>query len=277
MFLGLTLNQKIIQFFVVVYLSLFQILLNAEPISSVKNQIKQPSQSPCHLVFGFTEWVPLQYINESGNAVGIQMALTKAVVENMGCSLSYRFGTWSENLMRLKEGEVDFIANATQTENRESYALFSIPYRKDEFAVFVKFKDKENFNSSSLESLKQSGFRLGLTQGYQYGDEIENWQNDEKYNEQLSYTLVAEKNIERVYESKIDGLLEDPFVISYKLRAKDINQPLVPLTTRTFGKKSAFMFSKKKIDAAFLAQFNESLKQTLKNPKHQSIWFNITN
>jgi len=228
----------------------------------------------CVLVFGFTEWKPLQYVDDNGLPTGIQIDLSKAVLEELGCELKYEFGTWSNSLAKIKTGEIDFTANATETSERKNYGLFSAAYRRDEFTIFVRHPDKKKFEKYSISELKKSNFRLGLTRNYLYGEEVEQWQSDEKYNHLLSYVDHADDNLDKLFKGEIDGVLFDPFEVAYKLRSKDLSQRIVSLPIRTFGREVSFIFSKKRFDDEFIQRFNKALKKIVNDPKNQSLWIN---
>lgn len=244
----------------------------AQPSIDESMGLNSASHSECILKYGFTEWKPLQYLNSQGKPVGLQVNLIEAVVQKAGCKIKYIPVTWDENMKKIEAGELDFTANATPSKKRESYARFSAPYRKDEFAVFVRQELKQKLNTSSIQDLVDSNFRLGLTRQYIYGEEIQRWQNDPVKNHLLSYSTRAEDNIDRLFNGDIDGFLEDPFVISYKLRSRDLNKKVVPLSIRTFGSEACFMFNKQNFSQHFMERFNHALEQVKTDPAHQTIW-----
>ena len=252
----------------IIFLGFNQALAEETLLDANNNDNKQS----CQLTFGFTEWKPLQYLNKSGIPTGIQIDLVKKILKEMDCQLKFNFGTWAENLEQIKLGEVDFTANASKTIERQTWGLFSTPYRKDEFTVYVKQEDKEKFKFNSIEALKKSGFKLGLTQNYMHGSEIEAWQNESQYKNQLTYVEFADQNFERLFNNEIDGLLEDPLVVSYRLRAKDFERRVIALPIRTFGRDVSFIFSKKNFDQAFIEKFNQALNKVTNDPSNRSIW-----
>lgn len=257
------------------YLLLIIFLSNASALSFAQEEkvsSNKPISQKCELSFGFTEWKPLQYLDDSGNPVGIQIDLSKAVLKEMGCEIKFDFGTWSDSLKKIESGKIDFTANATATPEREKYGIFSAPYRRDEFVIFVKQKDKKRFNAMSMDELKNSNFRLGLTRNYLYGQEIEEWQADKENKHLLSYVDLADENIQRLFNDEIDGLLFDPFEVAYKLRSKDLSEKIVPLSVKTFGREVGFIFSKKKFDRDFIEKFNKALNKVIQDPQNQSIW-----
>ncbi len=230
----------------------------------------------CHLTLGWTEWKPLQYYNNRGELEGLQIDFIREIAKQMGCKLSYVEGNWQQLLDYIKSGEIDFIADATATTQRKEFALFSVPFRRDSFTVYVRTKERTKYQPYSLEQLKLMGFKLALTEGYLYGGQIELWKNDKKYNQYLSYAVTTEENMKRLSNNEIDGFVEDPLVVSYKMRSgdKELSSHVSPLSFRTFGLEASFMFSKKTVSKDLVKQFNQALLKVQSNPVYQSIWFN---
>lgn len=232
-----------------------------------------PSNSEkCHLTFGLTEWKPGQYTNASGELVGVQIDLIRTIAQNINCEISFVEDSWINILEKLRNGEVDFTGNATPSKKRREYGLFSIPYHQDLFTIYVLAEAREKFNFETFSGLKLAGFNLGLTEDYIYGQEIKSWKNDKKYAKYLSYASSTDDNMERLFRKEIDGVLEDPFTISYRMRAHDLKLRVLPLPVRSVGLEVCFMFSKKTIEQKFVERFNLALKQIKMSPQFHSIW-----
>jgi len=228
--------------------------------------------SNCHLKYGLTEWIPLQYIDDQGEAQGLQIDFVSSILQRMNCKLSFIPIPWNENLAKIKTGEVDFTANATPSDERRQYAYFSIPFHRDTFAVYVRSEDSEKYKMNSLSDLKISQFKLGLTKQYLYGEEVEAWQKDKKHAHLLSYVSAPRDNFVRLFEGEIDGFLEDPFVVAYKLRSGELAKKVTSLPIRTFGHEASFIFSQASVTEDFVTRFNKALQAVKQLPKFQHLW-----
>lgn len=227
----------------------------------------------CHLKFGWTDWKPLQYKNAHGQVDGLQIDLLKAIAEQMSCELEFIYQeNWLSMLDSIKRGTIDLVANATPSEERKKFALFSEPYRKDTFSVYVRSEDRDKFNVRTIKELKSKNFRLGLTSGFLYGGEIDRWKTDPQRKHLLSYTKLSAENNQRLINGEVDGIIGDPFVISYSLRSQSLSRRIVPLFIGTIGLEASYMFSKKSISKSTLATFNKALITVHQNPKYQTIW-----
>ncbi len=242
-----------------------------------EKRISEPKvrNSQCHLNFGLADWRPLQYIDENGEAQGFQVGLVRAIADELGCSLSFIVGDWKEIIDGLKEGTIDFVPDATKTLEREQFANFSIPYRKDTFAIYVRKKDINNYKEQDIQSLKESRFRLAINRNFLYGNEIEAWQSDEKYNQSIIYSDNTEQNFDKLFSEEIDGFVEDPYVMAYLFRSAKVKKIMTTLPLPIQSHHSCFMFSKKRISISFIEKFNSALNKVKKRPEYRISWFNL--
>ncbi len=240
--------------------------------SKVSPIMKVAEDPNCHLTFGWTEWLPLQYLNSQGELQGLQIEFVNSIAKELGCRLVFMQGSWVNLIDKVKRGEVDFISNATITEQRSTYAYFSNAYREDVFTLYVRSIDQKNYPQNNINDLKTSQFKLGLTRNFLYGEAIESWQRDQNYNQFLSYADSTKENAQRLITAEIDGFLEDPYVISYQLVSQQLSQ-ISKLKITLFGYQSRFMFSKKTVSPERIERFNQVLAKVLLLPRFQGSWF----
>ena len=256
----------------VLFLILFcTITINTEATDSLDQPFNKQA-SECRLIFGWTEWPPLQYFNPNGEISGIQIDLVNAVADKMGCHVTYIEKDWNQIVELIRDGEIDFTANATPSIEREKFAHFSDSYRRDSYAIYVRTEDFDKFNTSSIDDLKKTGIKLGLTRNHLYSSEIEQWKLDSNYNHNISYALSPSANMDRLILGEIEGSLEDPFIYAYKKRTKQITESLSRLPINIFGHKVSFMFSKKNVNGKFLKTFNDALHNIQQTAEFNSIW-----
>ncbi len=243
------------------------------PDSALNASQSSLAEEPCHLRYGWGEWRPLQYLNEKGETVGINLEFTRAVAKAMNCEMSFPiYANWKDLLNAIKQGEVDVVGNATFTQERAEFAYFSKPYRQDVYAIYVLANSYPKFASMNFESLKVHGFRLALTEKYIYGIDIDSWIKDERYKSLLRFTKKTEDSYRLLLNGEVDGVIEDPFVVSFNIRTLKIEQELRSLPIQAFGLPVSYMFSKKTVTAKRVEQFNEALENVLAMPAYHSIW-----
>jgi polar amino acid transport system substrate-binding protein len=229
----------------------------------------------CHLNIGIAEWQPLQYVDTNGEPQGLQVDFVRAIVKELDCSLSYTIGDWNKMVAGVENGTIDFVPDASMTEPRAKFGHFSIPYRNDSFAIYVRKDDQTKYLKSELTDLKKSKFKLAINNDVFYGEEIEAWQTDPEYKDTIVYSNNMRQSYDKLLAEEVDGFVEDPYVMAYQFRSKKIAKTLKPLPIRISSHQSCFMFSKKRISLDFVDRFNVALSKVKQQKGFQSSWFQL--
>ena len=247
--------------------------LQASELSVIQGESYK--NTDCELTFGWISRKPLQFVGDNNQLQGLQIELVKSIGNKMQCKINFVEGSWQELVERIKFGEIDFMPGATITKARSKFANFSEAYRQDVFVIYVAKDKLDDYHDITLEEIKKSNFKLGLTQGFLYGDEIESWQSNNQLNHYLSYEEENEKNAQRLFDGEIDGFLEDPYVIAYNQRSAELKSRVSVLPLKVFGHRSSFMFSKKSVSLKTIEKFNLALSQALQLRQFKISWFEM--
>lgn len=225
----------------------------------------------CSLVMGWDPWEPYLYADVDGTISGLDIELISAIADRAGCEISFAQASWSELLKRLRAGEVDVVAGASKTRNREAFARFSDPYRRETFALYVRDTEASRYPSTVIADVLALGMKIGVVSDYVYGDEIAALQDDPQYADQFVEVPISELNYVSLLDYTIDGFLEDPFVAATILRkkgyAEDIEQhPLIVDTGAVH-----FMFSRATVSKDIVDRLNTALSELIANGSYQAI------
>lgn len=99
-----------------------------------------------------SEYEPMEYLDESGNSVGLDIDIIKKIADKLGITLSLKEYGWDDLFLAVKKGEVDLaISSVTITTERQKEILFSIPYFNGGQSIIVR---SETDNILSPEDLK---------------------------------------------------------------------------------------------------------------------------
>ena len=200
-----------------VSLFLFGVLtfLNLEIVANAKGYDVSGSSS-CELSIGVSNWLPYQSISDSGEAAGKQVKLVKQIAELAGCKLNFKSIKFADGLEQIKVGKTDMQMNASYSAERESYSHFSIPYRKEFLLLYSTPKYAQLCQTATLEELIKEGFKLGLQHHLVYGPELTKIQNTPELNSKIVYTDNNVQHVNLVKNRNLDGVVDDPVVVSYR-------------------------------------------------------------
>lgn len=95
-------------------------------------------------------WVPFNYESKDGQISGISVAYLRLIAKKIGMKIDIeKAGNFSDVLSNIKFKTTDMTMSATQTANRNDYAIFSKPYESFPIAIAVK-SDKEFIQKTSV-------------------------------------------------------------------------------------------------------------------------------
>jgi polar amino acid transport system substrate-binding protein len=246
---------------------------NAETTSQTPSQAQDANEqqsSSCALILGFDNWEPYQYSDVGGKTTGLDIELISAVTNKMNCNISYQQDTWVALLNKLKNGEVDMLLGASKTEEREKFALFSDPYRTEEFSLYIR-KDEAYTDRTTVSDFIHGGSKIGIVEDYYYGPEVSMLLEGSATSQYFSPGMMGELNVARLLDHDIDGFLEDSFVGASLLRRKALSDYIVAHGI-TINTGDAFvMFSKNSISEAQVQLFNKHLLTIKTNGEYKDI------
>lgn len=225
----------------------------------------------CRLDVGWDPWEPYHYLAAGGELQGLDVELIESLAERAGCELEFVQGSWHGLLRLLRAGELDVMMGATRIPEREEYAIFSEPYRSETFRLYVLDSEAENYRGRTLPQLMDDGFRLGVTSGYYYGDEVSDLIENPEYDNQVLEAAVGELNFTRLIDLQIDGFLEDAFVAAAIARRRLDSARVQPLEGEVSSGEVTFMFSRNSVDPAIVERFDAALAGLRESGRHRQL------
>lgn len=213
----------------------------------------------CHLTVGWDPWEPYHHSPVGDRVQGLDIDLLRATAERADCELGFEQGSWASMLQLVRSGELDVLLGATRTSEREAFARFSEPYREETFRIHVRADEAGQWEGKSLTELLEEGFRLGLTQGYIYGENVTDILEDEQWSDQLVPVPVGELNFLNLMDFRIDGFLEDPFVAASIANRREWGVTFEALPLEVHSGDVHLMFSRETVDETVVERFDHAL------------------
>lgn len=262
-----------------VFLSLF--LLSAcegpeppaeeQPPAAEPETVAETPAEACHLNMGWDPWEPYHFVSAGGQVQGLDVDLVTALAEEVGCSLSFVQGNWASLLRLIRLGDLDLLPGATHTPEREEFSWFSEPYREEQFKLYVRVEDLSRWEGHSLEELLEDNFRIGVTQGYIYPDELARFQGRERHQAQFVEAAVGELNFSNLLDHRIDGFVEDPYVAAAIQRRRSWGTGIEPLAMEFGAGEVHLLFSRASTTENLVESFNQALEELQASGRYEQI------
>lgn len=256
-------NRIFLIVFLVGFLAACQQSEDTEPTPPVTEPMPaatSKAESECHLSLGWDPWEPYHFSGVGGEMQGLDIDLVNELAERAGCRLEFVQGSWAGLLRLIRLGDLDMLLGATHTSEREEFAWFSAPYRHEEFLLYVRASELNQWAADSLRELLGNDFRIGVTQGYIYSAPINELQTDPNYQDSFVEAAVGELNFTHLMDYRIDGFIEDPFVAATIQRRRSWGGEIEPLPLDFGSGEVHILFSRASVDEQQVRQFDRALE-----------------
>lgn len=244
-------------FLLVVITSLMMLIAcSAEKRASSNEQLEQQPSFTKLVVGTQASYEPLEYVNESGNIVGIEMEILQAISEEMGVEFDIRNIGWEPVFQQVASGEIDVGVSAiTITDERKKKYDFTEPYYEVTQLMIVR----EESNVQYLKDLKNKKIAVQQsTTGLQTAQLLQG---------EHSTNIVAYESlplaIEQVANGNVDGAIGDNVVISEYIK-NNREQQLESVEDASFHKEH-FGFMVKKGNHEVVQFLNEGIQKIKRN------------
>ncbi|MCT4634729.1 MAG: transporter substrate-binding domain-containing protein [Rickettsiales bacterium] len=216
---------------------------------------------------------PPFYVINNSQISGIEYELTKVIFNKAGITVKYDAENpafWKEILTQIESGEKDFVGGATDTKERENWALFSKTYRLDSESVVTNNSKSNSFTNAAefIEFIKMNkNLKIGLVDGVVY--------NSQEINDLIknpgSTILVIKSSHEQIVEllnnNMVDYIVIDTLLANQelaKIGAKNNNFNVIDINSTM---PLHFMFSKKTVNQDIVDKVNIAIDESAKEIK----------
>lgn len=214
------------------------------------------AQATCDrpLTLGWEPYAPMQ-IDTGGDPSGLDIDIVTAALREVGCAVTYVKLPWKRHLTEIEAGTTDLAASASFSAERSAYARFSQAYRPSRVVLLARDEDPDY---GDLQSFLSQGKRLGIVNGYEYGEDAMALMASKDFKPNVRAVKDVETNLRLLQAGRIDGTIGDEFVTLESARATGVRDDLK--VAGTVKEEDVFiMFSKASTSREILAAFNQGL------------------
>lgn len=161
------------------------------------------------------QFPPMGFLDESGELVGFDIDLAKAVCENLGLEAEFKAINWDSKEAELQSKNIDLIWNGYSiTDERQQKVLFSKPYLANHQVIITK----EGNNIAVKDDLKSA--KIGVQAGSSALDAI---QGDPIYSEIEGNLNEYDTNVMAMLDldaGNVQAIVMDEVVANYYISKK---------------------------------------------------------
>jgi polar amino acid transport system substrate-binding protein len=152
---------------------------------AIKNAHMQPQppaiQPSRPLLFVCENWAPFEY-EEDGIPKGIDVDITKHIMDTLGLPYEIHIYPWSRAWMMANNGKADAVLSISYKAAREDVLIYTQEQREfgatgkvpsdylwmSDYVFFVKTKFADTYTYESYDQLRNAGYRIGKNRDYSY-------------------------------------------------------------------------------------------------------------
>lgn len=228
-----------------------------------KEEVTQQEKSTFdkeELVIGLDDtFVPMGFKDESGELVGFDVELAKAVGEKLGKKFKFQAIDWSMKETELNNGNIDLIWNGYSiNDERKEKVEFSNPYLNNRQVIITL----SNSNINSKKDLE--GKKVGAQDQSSSVDAVRA-DSDIESKFDGGQLVTFETNNDALMDleaGRLDAIVADEILARYYM--KERGEDKYRVLEEDFGDEQ-YAVGIKKHDTEFVEQFNKALKQTIED------------
>lgn len=226
---------------------------------------------PCVLSQRWNEDPPYSMRQSGGEIVGINIDLVRTALARMGCQVRLLEMPFARALSELEAGRLDILPGALRRPEREAYAHFALDRWHSRNMLFAHVEAQPIWPQHKLAEILVSGFRLGVQLGVSYGPEYAELSRDQNFVRLLEKSGSRRNLWQMLKLRRIDGLIADELTARQEIQALGLGEVVRMTEVVASDESSGFAFSKKTVDAAFVARFNQATEAMQKDGSYQVI------
>lgn len=207
-------------------------------------------------------YAPMEYMDDSGEIVGIDIDIVNAIAEEVGIEVEFKNIGWDPLFPAVKNGEVDFaVSSITITEEREEEFDFTDPYYTANQLILVP----EDSDISSFADLKDKKVSVQInTTGHIVVKELQG---------ETSTNIVAAETMPLAISEMINGNADASVGDNSTVNEYIKNNPNVEVTTieDSSFEKEYYGLMVKKGNTEVVELLNEGIQKLKENGKLEEI------
>lgn len=143
--------------------------------------------------------------DDNGRMSGYSYEYQCKIAAYTGWDYEYVYGTWSELMQKLKNGEIDLMSDVSYSEERTKYMMYSsIPMGTESYYVFVS-PDNDEITADNISALK--GKRVGVTKDSIQKDYFIDWAKKRGLDINIIETTSTDEESIKMLGSELDAFV----------------------------------------------------------------------
>ncbi|OFI32435.1 hypothetical protein BFC17_06895 [Alteromonas lipolytica] len=214
------------------------------------------SQVALNLAMG-ANWKPYVYIDEHGQRAGEDLLLLNRVLDRLGYQLNTENLPEQRMALEIQQGQVDVVLGAAYTKAREAQNFFSVPYRKEIIVLGYRHSLHPEIRDMDINTLLAQDGLVAVNKSGWFGAAFKQ-DTLAHYDSNLVHAEGTHRRMQLLDMDRVDAVVGDSKVLQAAADEMGIDDFVI--AEKIIHETAVhFMFSRARVDAAFMQRFNTAL------------------
>src|SRR5262245_31851448 len=218
---------------------------------------------------GWFDLPPYSYVDQEGQPTGFDVALLREVARRADIGLAFRQIDWHRTQALVRSGQLDFGLAAYRNPEREVYAAFSRPYRRESDRLFLAPEIAARITARTPDvvfaDVRRLRLKIGVVGGYHYGPQVSAFLRDPASQPLIVTSRSDRENIGRMAAGEINGFLADRLSGYHALAASAGTTIAVPVPVSVFDGDVHVLFSRATVTPELIDRFDHALAAVMRD------------
>jgi len=223
------------------------------------------------IVWGWNDYKPYSYRATTEQLVGLDIDLTRVILQGADCAYETQEIPARRALKMLEAGEIDLVAAASMTPDRENYGYFSVPYRNERIVMFARRDDKAAATIKSFGDVATGHLRVAAGDGGSYGSDYDTSRHQLQAAGLLTLNASLEQRLQLLAGHRVDLVIEDEVAGASTARALGLADRLQVVGPPLNDQPVRLLFSRKSVRPALISAINDTIDRLRSSPAYAAI------
>nr|WP_253865406.1 transporter substrate-binding domain-containing protein [Aeromonas sobria] len=216
-------------------------------------------QADPSLTVAWSHWPPFSQIDDKGQLDGLDVSLTRQILQRAGFTPKFREFPWARALHLVEHDQLDVAMAALPLPERQSYARFSVPYRQSAYVLLSNnpipgHQDRWDKLDNLAALCNEKGLKIGKLRGTRPMHQMDSCpalKMATEYN-------ADDRLIDLLLARRLDGVIMEWQYARYRLAQLGAER-FISCQLLLHHQPVSLMFAKNSVSEAQLLKVNEAI------------------
>ena len=208
-----------------------------------------------------SNYPPFSVEASPGRYRGLDIDIITDAMDGAGCRYALITLPWTRALRSLRGGDIDVMAFASRTPERDAFAYFSRPYRMEEVRLIMRADDQRRTTIWNFEDVIEQKLRIGHEIDTYRGDDFAAFIARPEATPLIAFMTDNNKSLRMLAAGRLDAVIDDRTVAWGAASAMGISDRLEVAPMRIHDAPVYLMFSKRSVSRATVDRIDQFIAQ----------------